>query len=422
MKTASLSTEQAPPISVPLRFFAVAPLFLALSALILAFADDPSDAHSPALLAATHCITLGFMALVMLGAVQQILPVVIGSQMPASRWVAWFSFLPLIVGTLSLAGGFLLSNPMLLNLACWLLGLAFLTFIGACLISLARAPARNATKTALLLAISALALAVTLGIVLAHGYANGLPLNYPQLASAHIALALGGWVAMLIIGVSFQVVPMFQLTPNYPKWLSAGLTPALFAALLLFLASRLLDSVPLGYLAETLFGLSAVSFALVTLKLQSQRRRRVADATLSFFRLGMISLLLTAALSLLALYSPALFRTPAIVTFILGFALSVIHGMLYKIIPFLIWFHLFRGGIKKGIPNMKEILPEAWMWRHWWLHLATLLAALLAICWSAAVWLVATGLALQGVLLGAAIFTGIAVYRRTLKRIETVSP
>ncbi|HCJ50400.1 MAG: hypothetical protein COS43_03500 [Gallionellales bacterium CG03_land_8_20_14_0_80_55_15] len=418
MKTASLSTEQAPPISVPLRFFAIAPLFLLLAAWILAWGDDLSNPHSPALLAATHCITLGFMALVMLGAVQQILPVVIGSPMPAQRWVAWFSFLPLIVGTLSLAGGFLLHEPALLNLACWLLGLAFLTFIAASLISLSRATAQNASKNALWLAISALTLAVTLGSLLAHGYANGLPLNYPQLALAHIALALGGWVTMLIVGVSFQVVPMFQLTPNYPKWLSAGLPPALCAALLLFLCSRLLESAPLGYLAEALFWLLAVSFATITLKLQSQRRRRVADATLSFFRLGMISLLLAALFSLLAPFSPELFKMSAVVTFILGFALSVIHGMLYKIIPFLIWFHLFRGGIKKGVPNMKEIIPEAWMWRHLWLHFLTLLAALMTLYWKAAVWLLATGLALQGILLCFAIVTAITVYRRTLTGME----
>jgi len=37
---------------------------------------------------------------------QQVLPVVIGSPMPASRLVAWFTFLPLIIGTLSLLADF----------------------------------------------------------------------------------------------------------------------------------------------------------------------------------------------------------------------------------------------------------------------------------------------------------------------------
>ena len=422
MSTASLSTEQAPPISVPLRFFAVAPLFLILAALIAMMGDSIADAHTPALLAATHCITLGFIGMIMFGAMQQILPVVIGSPMPSSRPVAWFSLLPLIFGTLSLSGGFLLSNSALLHLASLLLGLAFLVFIVASLVSLARAAARNATATAILLAVVALSAAVALGIVLAQGYASGLQLDYQKLASAHISLALGGWVMLLIVGVSYQVVPMFQLTPNYPKWLSAGLAPALFAALLLSLASNFFEVLPLGFVAEGLFWLCASCFALVTLNLQFQRRRRVTDATLNFFRLGMISLLCAALCAVAALLAPAheYFRTLSVVIFILGFALSVIHGMLYKIIPFLVWFHLFRGGVKKGVPNMKEVIPEPWMWQHLWLHIATLLAALLAFFWNAAAWLLILGLSLQGMLLSFAIFTGIMVYRRTYQRLAKI--
>ncbi|MCR4299789.1 MAG: hypothetical protein NUV75_13760, partial [Gallionella sp.] len=117
-------------------------------------------------------------------------------------------------------------------------------------------------------------------------------------------------------------------------------------------------------------------------------------------------------------------RTLSALAFLLGFALSLIQGMLYKIIPFLVWFHLFRGGakaIKAGVPNMKEIILEPRIWRHFRLHIVTLLAALLAPWWDAATWLVMLGLLLQGILLGYATFTGIAVYRRTLKRIEHTS-
>src|SRR3989338_11506699 len=165
MKIASLSTEQAPPISVPLRFFIVAPVFLALAALLLVMAGgNPfAELRSPAQIAATHHVTLGFMAMVMMGATQQLLPVVIGSPMPASRLVAWFTFLPLIAGVLSLSAGFMLGRMELLNLSWLLLGLAFLVFIAAALTSIARAAAKNATKIALLLSILSLAGAVARG-------------------------------------------------------------------------------------------------------------------------------------------------------------------------------------------------------------------------------------------------------------------
>ncbi len=425
MKIASLSTDQSPPISIPLSFFALAPLFLVLAAAMLALGgDNPfADAHAPAMLAATHCITLGFMASVMFGATQQILPVLVGSRMPASRLVAWCSLLPLVLGVLSLCAGFILGRPAWLNLAWPLLGFAFLTFISASLVSLARAAVRNNTKTAILLSIISLALAVTLGVLLARGYATGANLPYVELATVHIKLSLGGWVMLLIIGVSYQVVPMFQLTPNYPKWLSAALTPAIFAILLSTAVFLLVEPYPhwIAVFTECLFWLLAVCFATVTLDLQRRRRRRVPDATLSFFRLGMISLLFAALFSLAALLYPTAdtyLRTLSVLAFLIGFAMSVMYGMLYKIIPFLVWFHLFRGGMKSGVPNMKQIIPETWMWRHYRLQLGTLLAVICAQFWNVAAWAVMLGLLLQGLLLATAVFTAIAVYRKNARRIN----
>ena len=171
----------------------------------------------------------------------------------------------------------------------------------------------------------------------------------------------------------------------------------------------------------------ASGFAVVTLKLQSQRRRRVPDATLSFFRLGMFALLAAALFSLAALFPTAYnnhLRMLSVLAFLLGFAMSVMHGMLYKIVPFLVWFHLFRGGTNPAntrIPNMKEIIPERWMWWHIKLHGATLVAALLAIWLDIAASLVAIGLLLQGILLCYAILTGMSVYRNTLRQIEQAS-
>lgn len=421
MSIALLSTEQAPPISVPLRFFAAAPLFLLLAALSLATGTgDPfTDTRSPALLAATHCITLGFLTLVMMGAIQQIMPVVIGSPMPA--YTVRYTFLPMLAGTLSLSAGFLLNNPALFNAAWLLLGFAGLVFVGSCLISLARAGAKNPTKIALLLSVISFAATLALGALLARGYAVGLPLDYSKLAASHVSLGLGGWVMMLIAGVSYQVVPMFQLTPNYPRWVTASLTPILFFSLLANIATHWLDAPTLASMSTGVFCAAVLCFALITLRLQTLRRRRVADATLSFFRSAMLSLLCAALLTLAAIYSPLqdYFHILAVVIFVLGFALAVIFGMLYKIVPFLVWFHLFRGGAKKGVPNIKEIIPEIWLWRHLWLHRCTVLAALLASVWPPALWLIIAGLSLQGLLLGYTLHTGINVYRRTLRRLAT---
>ena len=51
--------------------------------------------------------------------------------------------------------------------------------------------------------------------------------------------------------------------------------------------------------------------------------------------------------------------------------MSVVNGMLYKIVPFLIWFHLqsFKLGWR-NMPNMRQILPEQCTRPQMWLHFA----------------------------------------------------
>jgi len=424
MKLVSLSTEQAPPIFVPLRFFAVAPVFLLLAAVMLATsAGNPfANMHGPALIAATHAITLGFISMIMLGALQQVLPVMIGSSLPAPRLLSWLIQLPLVAGTLLLAGGFLLGRPELLSATWPALGLAFSVFISAALFSLAKSAAQNASKTAIVLSILALGGTVILGMLLTYGYSTGLSLNFASLATAHISLALGGWVMLLIAGVSYQVVPMFQLTPPYSKWLTASFAPVIFVILLnkLILLVIAEPSRWAEFVADNLFWLFAIFFSLATLILQHKRRRRIPDATLVFFRIGMISLLSVAlfAITTQTFVSSERLKIMTGLIFILGFAMSLILGMLYKIVPFLIWFHLFRGGSFHQIPNMKEIIAEPWIWRHLWLHLCTLAAALLAPCWMIAAWLLMLCLLLQGLLLGYTLFSAIAIYHRTLLQLE----
>ncbi|MEO8170155.1 MAG: hypothetical protein ABI575_04750, partial [Oxalobacteraceae bacterium] len=69
---------------------------------------------------------------------------------------------------------------------------------------------------------------------------------------------------------------------------------------------------------------------------------------------------------------------------IAGAALSFISGMLYKIMPFLTWFHLQAlpaSGAR--MPHMKAILPEKAQRRQLRLHLASLGLLIAAALWPA---------------------------------------
>lgn len=104
-----LRLEQAPVISVPYRSFVSAPIFLVLAAAVLVWRDPEvlESRLSPAALAVTHLFTLGFMSMAMMGAIMQMLLVLVGAPIPWPRTIAGISHTGLCLGTLSLAAGFL---------------------------------------------------------------------------------------------------------------------------------------------------------------------------------------------------------------------------------------------------------------------------------------------------------------------------
>lgn len=384
----ALSFEQAPPLSLPLRFFLTAPLFLLAAACLIAWSPDTLAARwTPQALALTHALTLGFLAMAMLGALLQMLPVVAGARLPAPRWVAWFSHIPLVLGTLALIAGFLRAEPAAYGVGMVLLGGGFTIFVGAVSISLARAPA-GASVTGIRLAVASLALTVLLGVALAlmrAGWWN--PRSADAMIAAHVSFGLLGWILLLVVGIAYQVVPMFQITPPYPPRLARWLTGTIFVLLLLHAAAPLLPE-PATRLVDGGLAAGALLFALATLHLQSRRRRKLPDVTLDYWRFGMVSLILGVAAWVAAQWSPGWAgddRYPLLlgVLFIGGFAVSVVCGMLYKIVPFLAWFHLqaqlqARAG---SIPTMKEMIAAGWMRGQFRVHLVASTLLVAAIWW-----------------------------------------
>ena len=404
---AGLSFEQAPPFALPLRFFLTAPLFLLAAAGLIVWAPEAlASRWTPQVLALTHALTLGFLAMVMLGALLQMLPVAAGASLPAARRVAWISHVSLTLGTLALMTGFLTAEPAAYGIAIVLLGGGFAVFLAAASISLARAVA-GVTVNGIRLAVVCLGFTLLLGLALAVRYAGWwMPPAVETMISAHAAFGLLGWVLLLVIGVAYQVVPMFQITPPYPPRLSRWLAAALFALLLLHAAALLFFPAVVPAVDAALAG-AILAFAVATLRLQSRRRRKLSDVTLDYWRLGMASLIACVAVWLVAQFWPAWADSDAYhlllgVLFLGGFAVSVVNGMLYKIVPFLAWFHLqAQLQAKAGsIPTMKEMIAERRMRGQFRLHLAAcgLLAG--AVLWPQLAIAAGSVLALSALLLG----------------------
>ena len=391
MNNASLSLAQSPPLSVPLRFFLTAPLFVAACGLVL-FWSGPDAFISrwhPSLLAATHFLTLGFLAMIMMGALQQLTPVLMGAQISHPKLFSTVTHLLLTTGTLLLTAGWLLQLPELFTLAAVLLGLAISIFITVLLIVLLKARSGYATVYSTRIALIAFAITMVLGIYLAMGY-GGIELNrLPEMTNLHMTWGLLGWVALLVMGVAFQVVPMFQITPDYPKPMMRWLVILMFILLLCWSTVQLVFAEREGLLMvfSVLLAFGLLSFILVTFNLLARRRRNIPDITLNFWRVAMSSLLLMLIVWILSLFNLH-HRLDFLIAvlMIIGFAMSAVSGMLYKIVPFLVWLHLNtyaqgKDRTKFKIPNMKQIIPERKARIHFRAHSLMLVLSLFAVFW-----------------------------------------
>lgn len=352
-----LSLDQAPPLSVVIRFFLTIPFFgLLLSALILTRPDDVLSPLHPASLAALHLMFLGVVTMGMIGALFQMQSVLGGRAIPAPAGNALIIHTFLSVGILALAGGFLFTLPVLFTLASVLLGSA-IVYAAGLVLPLLFAGSVHDTLRGMRLAIVSLTFTAVLGIIMASSYAGGSFGPFHEiLRASHYSLGLIGWVGALIIAVAFQVVEMFYVTLPYSPWCKRNAFRIIAAALLLKIASLFL-----GWGFEWVFDLALAAllagFAVTTLKRVQERKRRVGDASIWFWNAGTALLLLAVLAHTLSLFTAqAAWETVALLSFSL-FSLAIILGMMGKIVPFLVWFHLSSAGYMDA-PLMSDIIPQ----------------------------------------------------------------
>ena len=386
-----LSFEQAPPISVPYRFFLTAPLFGIVAGLLLAWYGPQamSSRWSSGALAMTHLIVVDVMLQVMCGALLQFVAVAAGANIWRPLLVAKVVHPMITAGAVLLASAFVLELPLLFLMAAAVFALSLGFFLTVMSIALWRTPARGMTIHVLRLAILGLAVTLALGVTLA-GTLGLQAAPSLLLINVHVAWGLGGWALMLVIGVSFLVVPMFQLTPAYPVWLTRVLPFGLLLLLSLWSLQIFASGgeaqvwqVQVAQAGMLLLGL----YAVATLWLQQRRRRRQTDVTLLFWRVAMLSLLAYAASWLFLDVIPQLGshpRAPLMLGILAlpGVFLSLIMGMLYKIMPFLNWLHLQQiSDPTRPPPNMKQMIPEAAMRGQMRLHFSAFALLLAAAIW-----------------------------------------
>lgn len=379
MRGAGLSFEQAPPVSIPLRFFIAAPFFGMLAALVLIFDGDTlfMSRWSAAALALTHLMTVGYMLQIMVGALFQVLPVAGGGGLRGQGALAAVLQPVLVVGACALGSAFMFDWLPGYTLAAVAFSAGLGLLIIAVFVALRHSEAMSPTLTGLRIALFALAVTVALGAPMALARAGMLDAGWLAHAGLHVGWGLVGWALILVASVAWLVVPMFLQTHPYPPRFARGFGLAL-GAILVVATTGLIDL----RVVTLILAVGAALFGSVTLEMLRRRQRSADNAIGRFWMLGMLCLVAAGALAMYEAIEPGQVKLVLLTGVLIlgGVSMSLLIGMLYKIVPFILWLNL-RNHHRK-VPSMNQFIGETAQARHFRVHLGMLVTLAPAPWWS----------------------------------------
>jgi hypothetical protein len=364
-----LSLDQAPPISVPFRFFLSAPIFGVLISLVFFFFpfDEISNQYSHFAIGIIHLFTLGILSMIIFGAMQQMMPVLAGAILKKPRLFANIVHPSLVLGTLFMSFSFIFEIKMLLHFGVLFLAISFLTFFSLSIKLLFKVEFLTSTVKAMRLFSIAGFITLLLGLylVIAHISSNIGEQHY-VFVNMHILFGLFGFAILIIMGVSFQVIPMFYVALDFPKFIQNKVPLLLFS--LLFISSLFLYFGVNFLVLKILFVSLVISYCFYALKSLNNRRRPVFDVTLWYWKFSLSALVIAMIIWLFNIFESNYILA---IVFAFGFLYSLLQGMAYKIIPFLSWFHLNSKGYFK-LPTIREFIEERYIKLHFFFHVFSL--------------------------------------------------
>ncbi|MDG4892364.1 hypothetical protein P9272_01945 [Mesorhizobium sp. WSM4976] len=363
-----------------MSYFAAALFFFvgAQVLMVVGYGFPSAAAEAPETLVVVHMITIGWLSLLMCGALFQFLPVLIARPLRGEGFVLP-ALLCLLAGLVCLLGGFLEVSGAIetgVPLLAWagvLLPVGFAIAAGVLGGTLWGArlpfPARFVTVGLL----SVLATAV-LGALFALQLSGRLPalaeLDFrTQALPVHIAVGLGGWLSFSAIGVSYRLLPMFMLSPHKERRSSkivwwAGAIALLLMALAAPLASLFGTpdvTVSARILAVQLGGVSLIFYGADLAFFYRHRKRRAVELNSHAAKGAFLALALSAAMLLTLLASGTLEKHAEALLYLVAFGWLSGLGLsqLYKIVPFLTWLECYGPVMgKKPTPRVQDLVAE----------------------------------------------------------------
>jgi hypothetical protein len=352
MNFSGISPEQGPKISIPLRFYFLAHLnmiFFIIFLLSKLYLDNSFiklldlELHIGIIL--FHSITMGFLLFIIVGSLFQMFPVVLGILIKQNNFLANSIIILLYLIYFFLYNYFTyFQNAYYLGILILLLVLIFIYYFFYPLVRVIK----NKDNIGFLFSIFSFIIGLIIILFyFINVYVSFVDVDLIVLRKIHGIIMLIGFVQQLIISVSFQIIPMFYITKNYPKIVRYIVNYGIF---LLILLSILFYSY-LSFFVYIYIGLN-ILYIYYTIKLIFNRNRKIRDTTLKFFELGLFFLFITNISILFETVRTNFFYV--IIFLYLGFVISFIYGMLYKIIPFLCWFHLQSIKNRNILESLKD--------------------------------------------------------------------
>jgi hypothetical protein len=363
-----------------MSYFAAALLALVAAEIMMAIGYGfPSAAlRAPETLILVHMVTIGWLSLLMCGALFQFVPVLVARPLHSNTLplptllLLLAGFAALILGFLQLAGDVDPSLPCFV-LAGALLGLGFALVLWNLARTLWAASTRPLPARFVVVGLIGVAATAALGIIFALVFGGatsygpfvllmekGLPL--------HVIAGLGGWLTFMAIGVSYRLLAMFMLAPELDRTgtkaaLCLG-AAALGVAVLGGTAAVLLGvDVEFVLLAAGVLGLASLAlYGADVLHLYRTRKRRNIELNSRMAIPALASLAASVVLTVVLLAFGRLPEHVGAVVFLAAFGWLSGLGLaqLYKIVAFLTWLECYGPVLgKMQTPRVQDLVVEA---------------------------------------------------------------
>ncbi|QSW98762.1 hypothetical protein [Haloterrigena alkaliphila] len=364
----AIRTDQQPPMAIPLGHFVVGLAFLVVGA-VGGTAMTATTLPGLASLAHVHVLLVGWIAITIMGAMTQFVPVWSGVSIH-SRRLAVAQLLLVAAGLAGFATALLAGAMSVLPLAGAAILLGIWTFVYNVGRTLVRARPLDLTERHFAFALAAFALLVPLGFLLALDFSTdvfgAIDATRGDVLLVHATVALYGGVLATVVGALAQLVLMFTQTDRtaLDERLLVLEQLCFPAGVAVLVAGRGLGSTPVTRVGGLAVLLGLAAFTVV---LARQLARATVDRSPMTDRYWVVAASLWAWLALTASawwLEPAgyatLFGHPdANAVLLYGVFGFVVVGSLYHIVPFIVWHERYsdRLGFER-VPMIDDLYDD----------------------------------------------------------------